>query len=158
MPGHDVHLIALDLAAELDHGLALHDPLTESGRHHLGVIGIDPQLPGDLLVGEVQAREVEAQDPDSQRLVMPREDRVGQVVEPLATAVAAAPLALDLDVVVTVLGDLGTPTPGAPHAVGSAHCPDSPEALGVVNEGLDVNHRRGTTSNGSRAIRCLDPS
>jgi hypothetical protein len=58
--GHHVNLIAFDLAAEHDFGLALDDPLTELRGHHLGVIGIDPQLLGDLLVGEVQAHEVEA--------------------------------------------------------------------------------------------------
>src|SRR4051794_30557138 len=30
VPGHDVHLVALDLAAELHFGLAPHDPLPQS--------------------------------------------------------------------------------------------------------------------------------
>ena len=64
VPGHDVHLVALDLAAEGYLGLAPDDPLAKVGRHHLGVIRIDAQLLGDLFVGEVQPHEVEAQDPD----------------------------------------------------------------------------------------------
>jgi hypothetical protein len=64
VPGHDVHLVALDLAAERDLGLAPHDPLTEPGGHHLGIVGVDPEFLRDLPVGEVQAHEVQAKDPD----------------------------------------------------------------------------------------------
>src|SRR4051794_10353933 len=75
---------------------------------------------------------------------MPGEDRVGQVVEPLATAVTAVALPLGLGVIVAVPGDLRRATRGAPHAVGPAHRPDCLEALGVVDEGLDVDHRRAS--------------
>ena len=92
MPGHDVHLVALDLAVELDLGLAHDDPLAELRGHDLGVVGVDTQLLGDLLVGEVQPHEVQAQHPDPQRLVMPGEDRPGQVVEPRPAGVAAISL------------------------------------------------------------------
>ena len=144
VPGHHVHLVALDLTAERHLGLAPDDALTELGGHHLGVIGVDVQLLGDLLVGEVQPHEVQAQDPDPQRLMMAGEDRIGQVVEPLTAAVAVVALTFGLGVVPAVLGDPVGATPGAPHAIGPAHRPDGLEALGVVDEGLDVDHRRAS--------------
>jgi hypothetical protein len=48
--GHHIDLSALDLAHEHDLGFALDDPLPELRGHHLGVVGVDPQLLGDLLV------------------------------------------------------------------------------------------------------------
>src|SRR3954451_3394847 len=64
VPGHDVDLVALDLAAEGDLGLPQDHPLPQRGRHPLGVVGVEVELLGDLLVGEVQPHEVEQQDPD----------------------------------------------------------------------------------------------
>lgn len=141
MPGHDVDLVAFDLAAELDLGLALDDALAELGGHHLGVIGIDPQLLGDLLVGEVQPHEVQAQDPDPQRLVMPGEDGLTEVVEPLAAAMAPIALPLGLGLIPAVPGRPVGVALGAPHAVRPTHCPDGLEALGIVDEGLEIEHR-----------------
>ena len=88
------------------------------------------------------AHEVQAQDPDPQRQVMAGEDGIGQVVEPLATAMAVVSLALGLGVVRSVLGDLVGATLDAPHAVGPAHLPERVEALGVVDENLNVDPYR----------------
>src|SRR3954470_3358824 len=48
VPGHHVDLVAFDLAAELDLGLPLDDAFAELRGHDLGIIGVDPQLLGDL--------------------------------------------------------------------------------------------------------------
>jgi len=111
VPGHHVHLVALDLAAERNLGLALDDPLTELGGHHLGIVGVDVQFLGDLLVGEIQPHEVQAQHPDPERLMVPGEDGVGQIIEPLVAAVAVVALSFPLGVVPAFLGDLGGATP-----------------------------------------------
>jgi hypothetical protein len=88
VPRHDVDLVALDLAAEGDLRLPKDYPLPQRGGHPPGVIRVEVEFLGDLLVGEVQPHEVQAQDPDPQRLVVAGEDRPGQVVEPAAAAVA----------------------------------------------------------------------
>ena len=69
-------------------------------------------------------------------------------------------LPLGLGVVPAVLGDLGGAAPGAPHAVRPAHRPDGLEALGVVDEGLDVDHRRASLGSepSVAAIRLSVPS
>ena len=84
-------------------GLPGDDPLAQLRGHHLGVVLVEVQFLGDLLVGEVQAHEVQAQDPDPQRLVVAGEDGVGQVVEAAAAAVALVALPLRLGVVPPVL-------------------------------------------------------
>jgi hypothetical protein len=129
MPGHDIDLVALDLAAERDLGLPLDDAFPKLRGHHLGVVGVDPQLLGDLLVGEVQAHEVKAKDPDPEWLMVAGEDGPGQVIEPLAAAMTAVALPFGLGVVMAVLGDLDGATAGAPHAVRPAEFPDGLEAL-----------------------------
>jgi hypothetical protein len=43
----------------------------------------------DLFIREIQPHEIEAEDPDSQRLVMAGEDGPGQVVEVLPTVSAS---------------------------------------------------------------------
>ena len=148
MPGHDRDLIAFDLAAERDLGLALHDPLPELGGHLLGIIGVEVQLLGDLCVGEVQAHEVQAQDPDPQRLMVPGEDGPGQVIEPLPAAVALVALPVELGVIPPVLGHLGTAALGASSPLRPPHGPDGLEALGIVDRGLDVEHHRGVSDRG----------
>jgi len=92
-------------------------------------------------LGGIQPQEAQAQDPGPQRRMMAGEDRIGQVVEPLPTAVAVGTLTLGLGVVAPVLGDPVGATPGAPHAVRPAHRSDGLEALGVLDEGLSVDDR-----------------
>ena len=101
--GDHINLVALDLAAQDNRRLALNDPFPQLRRHHLGIIGINPQFLGDLLVRQVQPHEIEAQNPDPQRLMMPGEDRPTEVIEPLAAAVAAITLALGQGIIPPVL-------------------------------------------------------
>jgi hypothetical protein len=59
----------------------------------------------DLLIGEIQPHEVEAEDPDPQWLVMTGEDGPGQVVEVLPTDLATVAATFELARIVTLLGD-----------------------------------------------------
>src|SRR5262249_26522194 len=88
VPGDDVDLVAFDFALEDDRRLVLDDALPQSRAHALGIVGIQLQFAGDLLVGEVQAEEIEADDPDPKGLMMAGEDGPGQVVEPARTGLA----------------------------------------------------------------------
>ena len=86
MSGDDVDLVAFDLAGENDLGLVLDGALPQLRAHPLGVVGIEIQLAGDLLDGEIQPEEIQAQDPDPQGSMMASADGLGQVVEPARTA------------------------------------------------------------------------
>jgi hypothetical protein len=97
--GGDVDLITLDLAAERDLRLALDDALAELGRHDLHIAVVQAQLLGDLLVGEIQSHEVEAENPDGQRLVVTCQHRASQVVEATIAVSAGVPLPSGLRVI-----------------------------------------------------------
>jgi hypothetical protein len=71
------------------------------------------------------------------------EDRLAQVIEPLAATVTFVTLPLRLGLIPAALGDLGGATLGTPYAVRPPHRANGSETLGVVDEGLDVEHRRG---------------
>jgi hypothetical protein len=86
--------------------------------HGLHVTDIEVELAGDLRVRQVQAHEVEAQDPDPQRLMMAGENCVGQVIEARLTGRAAVTLALGLPIVMTMPGHLVTLAYRATHAFG----------------------------------------
>src|SRR4051794_31278122 len=60
------------------------------------------------------------------------------------TAVALIALTLGLGVIPAVLGDLDGATLGATYTVRPAHRPDGLEAPGVLDEGLEVDHRRAS--------------
>src|SRR3954452_11876058 len=89
-------LVDLDLAPE-PHRL---DPGDQAGAellgHELHVRLAQAQLLGDLPVREVEAHEVQAQNPDPQRLVMAGQDVAGQVVEAGAAGGAAVTLPVRL--------------------------------------------------------------
>jgi len=68
MSGDDVDLVAFDLAGENDLGLVLDDALPQLRAHPLGVVGIEIQLAGDLLVGEIQPEENTGTEPRPARV------------------------------------------------------------------------------------------
>ena len=105
MSCHDRHLVALDLAFEGHAGAAIDDPLAEQLDHRLGVAPMGVELLGDLQGREVQAHEVEADDPGPQRLMVASEDGPGQVIEPLTASVAEVALAMGLGVILAILND-----------------------------------------------------
>src|SRR4051812_20280520 len=111
---------SLDLAPEPHR----RDPGDQAGAellgHELHVRLAQAQLLGDLPVREVEAHEVQAQNPDPQRLVMAGQDGAGQVVEAGAAGGAAVALPVRLGVVPAVAGDRGAPPPRAAGAVGAA--------------------------------------
>ena len=59
----------------------------------------------DLFIREIQAHEIETENPDSKRLVMAGEDSPGQVVEVFLTGLALVALTLRLSCIVTLFGD-----------------------------------------------------
>src|SRR5206468_11339152 len=94
---------------------------------------------GDLPVREVEAHQVEAQDPHPRRLVMPGQRRAGQVVEAGAAPYAAVALAVRLDLVPAVAGDRGALAARAADALGPAVLPDQLEASRVIDQGRQVH-------------------
>jgi hypothetical protein len=120
MSSHDIDFVTFHLAAERDLGLPLHDAFAQLGCHLLGIIRIEIKLLSDLFIREIQPHEVEAEDPDAQRLVMTGEDGPGQVIKPSVASGAFIPLARRLSVITSLLDHLGGRTMGTSHSVGPA--------------------------------------
>lgn len=103
---HDIHLVTFDLAFQNRRLLTIQESLTKMGRHLLSLGGRQIQLDGDLPIREVQPHEIGTQHPNLERLMMPREHRVRQIVEtPLALA-APVSLTMRFGRIVSVLDDL----------------------------------------------------
>ena len=95
----------------------------------------------DLLIREIQPHEVEAENPDPQRLVMTGEDGPGQVVEVLPTGLATVAATLELGRIVTLLGDPRGVAMGTGDALWPSQLADGLEAFPIIDELLDVDHR-----------------
>src|ERR1035437_4102169 len=95
----------------------------------------------DLFIREIQPHEIEAEDPDPQRLVMASEDRPGQVVEEFLTGLALVALSLRLGRIVTLFRDPRRVAMGTGYTLRPTQLTDCLEALDVVDEVLDVDHR-----------------
>ena len=105
MSGHHIGFVALDLALQDHGGPAIGDPLAELLDHRPDIATVNCELLGDLQGRQVQAYEIEADDPGPQGLVGAGEDRPGEVVEPLTAAVAEVALSVGLGLIPAVLDD-----------------------------------------------------
>src|SRR4051812_36631231 len=155
VPRYHVDLVDLDLTPK-DHRRELGgEPAAQLLGHELHVGLAQVQLPGDLPVGEVEPHQVEAQDPDPQRLVVPGQDGAGQVVEAGAACRAAVALAARSGVVPAVAGHGGAVAGRAADALGPAVLPDQLVALGVIDQRRQVHQGRG---HGRHRSKRADPS
>ena len=95
----------------------------------------------DLFIREIQPQEIEAENPDPQRLVMAGENGPGQVIEVFLTGLALIALALRLGRIVALFGDRNRVAMGTGYTLGPSQLADGLEALQVVDEVLDLDHR-----------------
>src|SRR5688572_32179129 len=80
-----------------------------------------------------------AQDPDPQRLRMPGENGVGQVIKARLAGHAPVALPMSLPFVMAMPRHLVTLAVWATHAVRPSQMPHRVKALGIVNQELDVD-------------------
>jgi len=57
--GDHIHFVTLNLTAEHRLGLVDHHALAQLLGHALNIILVQIQLPGDLLIGQVQSHEIQ---------------------------------------------------------------------------------------------------
>ena len=141
MAGHDIDLVTLDLARKRRLRLHRHDTRAQLRGHALRVIFVQTQLLPDLLIGKVQAHQVQAQDPYPQRLVVTRKDRPSQVVKVAAASRAAIFSAQRLGRVMPLPGHFGRRTMRAAHPLRPASFAYFVVTLGIVQQVLKVEHR-----------------
>ena len=88
MTGYHIHLVTFDLPGQARLGFERHNPLAQLSGHRLHVILVQPQLLGNLLIGQIQAHEIQTQNPYPQGLMMTGKDRVRQIIKVPMTALA----------------------------------------------------------------------
>jgi len=98
VPGDYVNLVAFDRAFELWFGLEVNDTAAQLCGHLMHIVLVEIEFLSYLLIRQIEAHQIQAQNPLAQRLLMMSKDRIGQVVEIAITsfAVIALPLALAL--------------------------------------------------------------
>ena len=133
MSRRDKDFDAFPRAAERHLRRTPDDPFAQLGCHLLGIITIQIQFLNDLFLREIQPHEVEAGDPGAQRLVMPGEDRPGQVIKASVTRRTLVLPARRLGLVVPLFGDPRRGAVRTGHPVGPAHLADRLEALDIID-------------------------
>ena len=139
VPGDHIDFVDLDLALQPRSRDLGDQTAAQLVRHDLHVACIEVEFLGDLLVRQVQAHKIEAQDPDPQRLVMAGKDRAGEIIEARQAGCAPVALAFALPIVMAMACNLLTMALRAAHALGPAQTPDRVEALGLIDQGLEVD-------------------
>jgi hypothetical protein len=105
VPGYDVNFIDLSAAFQL-HGRCPSDQtLTEMFGHRLYIRGVQAQFLSDLPIGKVQPHQVEAQNPHTERLMVPGQHRAAEVVEPCMAGLAQIALPMPLSVIMAIADD-----------------------------------------------------
>ena len=140
MSCHHIDFVALNLAFERDRRSAIDDPLTKQLNHRLDVVSIHVEFLGDLQTRQIQTHKVEANDPSLQGLMMTCEDGSSEIVKPFLATVAEVALAIGLSVVTAVLDNSIARAIRTNDDIRPSHVADGLEALGVVDEVLDVDH------------------
>ena len=135
----DIDLITLHGSFEDGNGLVTEDSFPQLRRHLLNVVLVQVQFLADLSVRQVQAHEIQTQDPGAQGLVMTFKDRPRQVVKAPPTGLAAVPLAIFLGLIATELDDTLVPTMRTQNTLRPAQAPYNFETLGIVDEILNLH-------------------
>jgi hypothetical protein len=104
-------------------------------RHIVDVIVVQAQLLSDLLVRQVQPHEIQTQDPSPKRLMVSGQNRTAQVIEPRAAVLAPVSLPMSLGFIMAMADHGGAGTARAVNAVRPSIVPDQLRALGVIDQG-----------------------
>lgn len=117
MSRHHIDFVTLHLPREGEVRLVLYDAFAQLRGHDLDIVGMHIEFLSDLFIRQLQTHEVEAENPDPQRLVMTSKDGAGQVVEFRLTRLALLPLSRRLGLVSPLFGDVGSTAVGTDHTI-----------------------------------------
>ena len=110
-----------------------YDPFTQLSRHLLHITAIERQFVCNLVVRQIESHEIEAQDPDFQRLMMARKNGVGQIIKAFVAVVTLVALTCRFRIIKAALDDLFGLTRGAHNAVWLAHLADGLITLHLID-------------------------
>jgi len=134
---NEVDFTHFDFACQL-HRLFLTTMPSQLGRHRLGVTDRQIEFRCDLLIGQVQAHEVQTPYPDPQRLMVAFKHCPTQIVKLPSAGLALVPLAMSLVGVKPTLVNVTRLTIWATNSIRPAQLPDHFEAFCLINQVLNV--------------------
>jgi hypothetical protein len=140
MAGDHINLITCNRFGELYRWLAYNYALAQLAGHLLHIVYIQVQFLGDLAIGQIEPHEIQAQNPRLQWLMMPFENRTGQVIEIPATGFTAIPLSFRLGFVPTVFDHRIGITAHTPNALGPAQFTNRLKTFGRIDDGSDMEY------------------
>src|SRR3954468_2906324 len=136
--GDDIDLVGLDRAFQRRLG-DLGNQTSAKMRRHI-VIVVQAQLLSDLLVRQVQAHEIQTQDPGPKRLMVSGQNSPGQVIEPRPAVLAPVPLPMPL--IMAMADHRGTGTGRAANSVRPSIVPDQLITFGIIDQGGQIDYLR----------------
>lgn len=155
MTGHDIDLVALYVPRQDGVRLAGNNPLSQLLGHPLHIVWVQPQLVGNLGIRQVQTHEIQTQNPNPQRLMMPRQHRLRQIVKIAVATLTPIFLSCGLSGVPPLLRDVRCATVRTTDPVGPTQLAQGFIALDVIQQVLKVDHRRETLGrSGSERAQC----
>ncbi len=134
MACNHVDFVAFDLPRQDHLRLSRHDPLPQLSGHVVSAVFIQPQLTSDLPIRQIQTHEVQAQQPDAQRLMMPRKNGVGQIIKTPTTAATQVTLPIRLSLIQASSCDLHRLAMRATYPLRPTQLPNRRKALRIVNQ------------------------
>lgn len=134
MSCNDIDFVAFDLTRKHHFGHPCHDPLSQLDRHLLSTVLVQIQLVSNLSIRQIQPHEIQTQQPHAQRLMVPFEHGLGEIVELPATPAAMMSLPTPLRVIEAALGDLVRTTVRTLHPLRPAQPPNGLKTLFVINQ------------------------
>ena len=135
----DIHLIAFNLTFQDGWFLLIRNLLAEPHGHLLSLRDRQIQFTGDLAIRQVEPHEIRAQHPNPQRLMVPRENGVGQIIKTTVTFAAAISLATRFGRIVPVLDDLTAIAMRTTNTLRPAQIAYHLITLCIVNQAVNCN-------------------
>src|SRR3954469_21192598 len=139
VPGDDVELVELDVAAQDHLGCLRHDAVAQHLGHGLGVALAQTQFLRDLTVRQVYSHEVRAQDPGRNGLMMSGQNGSRQVIEAVLAGLAQVSLSVPLAIVMTVADHACAAAVKADNAVRPSELTNDFIALRFVEQGRQLD-------------------
>src|SRR3954470_23084172 len=139
VPGDDVELVELDVAAQNHLGCLRHDAVAQHLGHGLDIALAQTQLVRDLTVRQVYPHEVRAQDPGRDGLMMSGKNGPRQVIEAILACLAQISLSVPLAIVMAVADHASVTTVKADNTFWPSELTNDFIALRLVEQGRQLD-------------------